>query len=107
MSARAQEEATRRDVLARLHCTFTPRINRTRNDTYLTNQRTQAVGAASSMAGTPQGGAPRHGVLVSQQATVGSSGVNAVHDRLYRVALLSRQQLQAAVRRAKQVCFFS
>ncbi len=104
-SPRAQEEATRRDVLARLDCTFSPRINRPRGDSTSGGLRTQPTSAASSTAAALTGSAPREGGLVSYQVSEGLNGVNAVHNRLYRAALLSRQRLQEAVRRAEQARF--
>ena len=93
---------TRRDVLAGLDCTFSPRINRPRGDSTPGSLQTQPISAASCSAGALTGDTGREGGLLAYHVPISLNGVNAVHDRLYRAALLSRQRLKDAVRRAEQ-----
>lgn len=47
------------------------------------------------------------GALVLPTTSTRPRGINAVHDRLYRAALRSRERVNAAVRLAEQACIRS
>ena len=97
---RAKEEATRREVLARLQCTFTPRINRFGGEGAVSSRHGQSNGT------TPSAASPRLVMNVaggrSARPQTSESSLSTAHDRLYGAALLSRERLKAVVRSAEQ-----
>ena len=91
-------------MLARLQCTFSPRINRPSGGGAVSSRQGQLDGIASSAVSPQLFSNIAEGRLELQQMSERSQIISPVHDRLYRAAMLSQERLEAAMRSGEQVC---